>query len=188
MLNQIIKLNTIDSTQNLAKQLAREGAASGTLILTETQSAGRGQYEHTWSSAKGGLYFSLVLRPEKELLFSPSLSLKVAQTVADTLNAEFGVSAKMKYPNDVLVYNSRRKKWLKVCGILIESSSYENCAEWLVIGVGVNLNNKIPSALKDVALSIGPLLGKKLNPDSFFNALIKNFSLRYREWLNSSEL
>ncbi len=185
MLTQIIKLNVVDSTQNLAKQMALDGAPGGTLIVTATQSAGRGQFLRMWNSQEGGLYFSLLLRPEKQIAYSPSLSLKVAGVVADTLKKHFKVKTKIKHPNDVLVYNPKKKKWQKVCGILIESSSYDVGVEWLAIGVGVNLNNKIAKELPD-ACSISTLLRRKVDMDAFLTVLLKEFCLRYHDWLNSS--
>lgn len=184
MITQIINLDNTDSTQNVAKQLAMDGAQSGTVIFTRTQSGGKGQFDRRWSSPEGGLYFSLILRPHKQIYFSPSLSIKVAEAVAGTLRALYGFKTKIKHPNDVLVLHN--KKWLKICGILIESSSYDTYAEWFAIGVGVNLNNKIPAALKDIAVSVSMVTGVKTDKEEFSAALFKNLSKRYREWLNSA--
>jgi len=185
MITQIVKLDSIDSPQTLAKQMALAGAQSGTIIFAETQTHGRGQFSREWNSQKGGLYFSLILRPVKEIQFSPSLSLKAAAVVADTLKKEFGVKTKIKHPNDILAWHPRRKKWLKACGILIESSSYDSSAEWFVIGVGVNLNNKLDKALTEAA-SIAAIINKQIDAEAFTSVLLKNFSLRYHDWLNSS--
>ncbi|WP_428897398.1 BirA family transcriptional regulator [Parelusimicrobium proximum] len=185
MISRIIRVDLIDTTQNLAKELARSGADSGTVVIAEDQTAGRGQFDRGWISGKGGLFVSLVLRPEKPMELNASLSLKVASVISGVLTKLYGIKTKIKYPNDVLAYHPKKKKWLKICGILIESSAAGMNAEWLVIGAGINLNNKIPASLP-AAVSVKNITGKEYDLRALEAALLEEFSLRYRDWLSSS--
>lgn len=130
---------TVPSTNDHLKRLAHEGAAEWTVVLADEQTAGRGRHGRTWVSAPGGLYMSVLLRP---LLAPDALSLlplAAGVAVAEAL-AEGGVEARLKWPNDVLIGER------KVGGVLAEASSASRGTDWVVLGVGINVE-----APKDVA-------------------------------------
>lgn len=143
----------LDSTQRRARELAREGenaAPHGTLVVCGAQTGGRGRHGRTWGSPLGGLWMSVVLRPELAAGKAARVTQTAAVGVAKAL-WEFGVEARIKWPNDLLVEPGGRK----VCGILAESSVEnvpvaskragatgldERRLDSVVLGVGLNAN------------------------------------------------
>jgi len=184
MITQIIKLDTVDSTQTAAKEMARDGAAGGVLIIAKTQTAGRGQFERTWDSQAGGLYFSLVLRPRKAAPQTNALTVKTAEAVCEILEKTYGIKSKIKKPNDVLAYNPAKKEWQKICGILTESATEGGKTEWVVLGVGINLNNNLNKNLP--AASVKKLTGREIDMEDFKQQFFVLMSSRYAQWLQSA--
>jgi BirA family biotin operon repressor/biotin-[acetyl-CoA-carboxylase] ligase len=136
----------LGSTQQRARELARAGAAHGTLVVSRVQTGGRGRLGRRWGSPVGGLWMSLVLRPGISTEVTPRVTQAAAVGVAKAL-WEFGVEARIKWPNDLLV------KERKICGILAESSVQSVPAaakkietrggrrvDFVVLGVGLNAN------------------------------------------------
>jgi len=180
---KVIGLESVDSTQTLAKNLAVNGEPDGTLVLACQQTGGRGQYDRNFDSQEGGVYFTLVLRPQKPASANVSLSKHTGEAVAETLQTVFGLKTKIKYPNDVLVWETKTRKWKKICGILIESACDGTDDQWVLVGVGVNVNNRLPSGLKDTAVSLKKLLGTEVNKELFLDGLLDNFWKHYAYWL-----
>ncbi|HET8995066.1 MAG TPA: biotin--[acetyl-CoA-carboxylase] ligase [Acetobacteraceae bacterium] len=120
----------IGSTNDEARRLALEGAASGTVVCADEQTTGRGRQARHWFSPPGNLYFSLLLRPDVPSARLPELAFVSALAVADTADALLppSIRASLKWPNDVLV------KGAKVAGILLEQ-----VGDALVVGVGLNI-------------------------------------------------
>ena len=182
---KVIGLETVDSTQNLAKELALAGEPEGTMVLACTQTAGRGRYDRSFDSGEGGVYFTLILRPQKPAACNASLSVRVGEAVANTLTEMFGLKTKIKVPNDVLAWDNKARKWKKICGILIETSAGESADHWVLVGVGVNVNNRLPAALKDSAVSVKQLVGEEVLKEIFLEELLNNFWREYACWLAS---
>lgn len=179
--SRVVYLENTDSTQNVAKELAASGCESNTLVLAVQQTGGRGQYDRAWSAPRGGVYFSLILHPQKPASHSASLSLRVGQAVAEALQRHCGVKTKVKHPNDVLAWDAKTKKWKKICGILIESSSGQTDTDWLTVGVGVNVFNPIPRHLKDIAVNLKQL-GVDEDPECVLGAVLDSFWQHYAQW------
>jgi BirA family biotin operon repressor/biotin-[acetyl-CoA-carboxylase] ligase len=127
--------STLGSTNDLLKERARAGAPEWSVVLADEQTAGRGRQGHAWASPPGGLYLSVLMRPR----FRPGglIPLAAGVAVADAL-AEQGLSAQLKWPNDVLIGEH------KLGGILAESAAGDAGLEWVVVGVGINL--EVPPA------------------------------------------
>jgi BirA family biotin operon repressor/biotin-[acetyl-CoA-carboxylase] ligase len=136
----------LGSTQERARELAREGAPHGTLVLSKVQTGGRGRLGRRWGSPTGGLWMSLVLRPGVSAKVAARITQAAAVGVAKALRV-FGVEARIKWPNDLLVDGQ------KICGILAESSvgsvpvvakrvgaEGERPVDFVVLGVGLNAN------------------------------------------------
>jgi BirA family transcriptional regulator, biotin operon repressor / biotin---[acetyl-CoA-carboxylase] ligase len=136
----------LGSTQERARELAREGAPHGTLVVSKVQTGGRGRLGRRWGSPDGGLWMSLVLRPGISTEVAARTTQAAAVGVAKAL-WELGVEARIKWPNDLLVGGR------KICGILAESSVEsvpvaakktgpgEGCpVDFVVLGVGLNAN------------------------------------------------
>jgi len=181
---KIVCLDEVESTQAVARELALEGTAEKTLVLAETQTAGKGRLGREWESAPGGVYMTLLLKPETGVKFLPHLSVISGEAVARTLTALYGIKTRIKKPNDVYAWHPRRRKWLKISGILTESSSINKDASWLLLGLGINLNNK-PSL--DTAVSVRAITGKEASREEFLEEFFKVFWLEYSAWEYGSQ-
>ena len=138
--SRLVYADEMESTQNTAKMLAEEGAEDQTLVWAKKQKAGRGRMERTWESPEGGLYFSLILRPHFSPRVLAKLSLKTAKAVSAALFKIAGIETRIKPPNDI--YARQGETWKKISGILIEAAGNETRLFWLVIGIGININNR----------------------------------------------
>lgn len=140
----IIELPTVGSTNDHAKQLAKNGYPTGTIVWAHEQTAGRGRQGNSWISEPGNLFMSLILRPQVWGAEVGQFSFLSAVALAHTIEkiAPDTVKIELKWPNDVLVNEK------KAAGILIETESYGiQSVSWLVIGIGVNITRAPPEAL-----------------------------------------
>ena len=153
---RLVRLRRARSTQDEARALAGAGAAAGTVVWALEQTAGRGRLGRRWRSAAGGLYFSMVLRPRWAPERLADFSLECGAALAAALG-EFGVRTAVKPPNDVLAL-SLDGRWRKLAGVLCEASGGESRLDWLVVGVGVNVNNDPPLRR---AVSLRALAGRR---------------------------
>lgn len=144
------------STQDVARNLAEEGVPEGVVILAERQTAGRGRLGRTWYSEPGGLWMTLVLRPKISPMQVQLLSLLAGVAIARAIKNLYDLSPGLKWPNDVLV------EARKVCGILVEVSAETDVINYSLLGIGINVNNKLPSELRESATSIHEILGKRV--------------------------
>ncbi len=182
-ISKIVCLEEVESTQAVARELAEEGSAERTVVLAEWQTAGKGQPGKDWESAEGGVYLTLLLKPESDLKFLPDLSVLAGKVVGETLTKLYGIKTRIKKPNDVYAWHPRRRKWLKIAGILTESSSAGGETSWLLLGMGVNLNNPLKL---DTAVSVKAIKGAGVKREDFLEELFKLFWVRYSEWEYSS--
>lgn len=167
----------VDSTNKWAKELAIYGASEGTVAIAETQTKGRGRLDREWFSPTGGLWFSLILRPNLSPTEAVKLTLVAGLAVAKVLREMFDLRAETKWCNDVLV-NGR-----KVCGVLAEMNTTSEIVNFVVVGVGVNVNfdveNVFPEQLKEVATSLEKELGRKVKLEKLFRALLERLESLY---------
>lgn len=138
---RLIVFNRITSTNDFLKRLARRGAETGTLVIADQQTAGRGRRGRPWQSPpQVGLWFSFILRPEVSLERIGALPLAIAAVVAETLSVVCGETFAVKWPNDILW--QRRK----VCGILCETqispAANSNQLDYVIAGIGINVNQQ----------------------------------------------
>ncbi len=183
-ISKIVCLDEVDSTQAVGRELALEGTAEKTLVLAETQTAGKGRLGREWESASGGVYMTLLLKPETGVKFLPHLSVLSGEAVAETITELYGIKTRIKKPNDVYAWHPRRRKWLKICGILTESSSINKEASWLLLGMGVNLNNALRL---DTAVSVKAIKGREVSREEFLEVFFRNFWLEYSAWEYGSQ-
>jgi len=135
---EIISYKRIDSTNAAAYSLAEKGIKEGTVVLAEEQAAGKGRLGRVWASpAKGGIYMSCILRPKIPPNEIPRITLLAAVSVAKSIREITGLLAMIKWPNDILV-NDR-----KVCGILTEMKAEQDTIDFVVVGVGINVNTPL---------------------------------------------
>jgi BirA family biotin operon repressor/biotin-[acetyl-CoA-carboxylase] ligase len=127
------------STMDRARELALRGVPGGTVVTAEKQSAGRGRSGRTWVSRQGGLFFTILERPRLAIADYTQLSLILQIAVVRSISSVCGKQAYLRWPNDV--YIDRRK----IAGIITEISGEGDLITWLSGGVGVNINNPVPS-------------------------------------------
>jgi BirA family biotin operon repressor/biotin-[acetyl-CoA-carboxylase] ligase len=138
---QRIELPSCTSTNDEAGRLARAGASHGTIIIADTQSAGRGREGRAWASPPGaGLYLSIIVRPPLSIALVPPMTLAVGIGACDAARA-VGVDAELKWPNDILAGGK------KLAGVLVETQSQGSRLESVVIGIGMNLGGELPPEL-----------------------------------------
>ena len=141
--------DVVESTNNVAKKLAESGAPEGTTVIAEYQTAGRGRFNRRWHGERGkNLLFSLLLRPEESRLAS-LVTYLAANCAAEAVEEHTGKRVECKWPNDLLI-NGR-----KFCGILLESAWQESKVEYLILGIGMNVNeDSFPPELRKTATSL----------------------------------
>ncbi|MFC6733126.1 MULTISPECIES: biotin--[acetyl-CoA-carboxylase] ligase [unclassified Haladaptatus] len=128
--------DSIDSTNRRARDLAKDGAEN-VVVLSDEQVGGRGRLNREWVAPAGGIWMSVVIRPDLPAAHAPLLTLGAAVAVTRAAR-EAGVEAVIKWPNDVLVTTDDGEK--KLCGILTEMSGEADRVSWVVVGIGVNAN------------------------------------------------
>jgi BirA family biotin operon repressor/biotin-[acetyl-CoA-carboxylase] ligase len=129
-----------DSTMDRARELALRGTPGGTVITAEKQSQGRGRHGRTWVSRQGGLFFTILERPGIAVMDYTLISLAMQIAAVRVISSVCGKKAYLRWPNDV--YINRRK----IAGVTTEISGEGDLIAWLSCGVGVNVNNPVPSA------------------------------------------
>lgn len=145
-------LDSVVSTQEVAKELAENGALEGTTVIAEEQTGARGRMGRKWFSPRGkGIWMSIVLRPELPLSETPQLTLLAGVAVCKAIRRVTSVEAGIKWPNDLLAGGR------KICGILLESSLREGKLQYCIAGIGISANMTeadYPEHLMEVATSL----------------------------------
>ncbi len=141
-----------ESTMDKARELSRKDCPDFTVVVAETQNRGRGRLKRTWLSEKGGLYFTVVLRPDIPPIFSFRVNFAAALVLAKLLRKMFSIEAGVKWPNDILVNDC------KISGMLSEMEAEGDIVSFINIGIGLNVNNN-PSPKEQRATSLKQLLG-----------------------------
>src|SRR5260370_20929322 len=171
---QILRFDSLDSTNLEAIRGAKAGAREGLCIIARDQTLGRGRLNRTWQSPPdAGLYFSIVLRPQLEINVWPLLTLMSALAVSDALMKAGGRRADIKWPND-LSFDDR-----KVCGILAETVETE-LGPAAIVGIGINLKaDSLPETVRDLATSVESATGARPDGTQVLEELLKAISERY---------
>jgi len=169
----ILRFDTIGSTNTEAINQARLGADEGLCVMARQQTAGRGRHGRSWISEKdSGLYFSIVLRPGIEMRFLPLITLMAGVAVYDTLQ-EYGLRPDIKWVNDILVHDK------KISGILSETVE-TNKGLAVIVGIGINLkSSNFPSEIAEIAASIESETGKLVDAEQLANTLTRFFAYYY---------
>jgi BirA family biotin operon repressor/biotin-[acetyl-CoA-carboxylase] ligase len=177
-ISQVLHLPVTDSTQTVARFLAEQGTPHGTLVWADRQTAGRGRLKRKWNSRPGGLYISMILRPEFDPSRLADLSLATADAAARALRDLGGIETAIKPPNDVFAVKNGRAR--KICGILTEASGDSHKTDWVVIGVGINVHNKPALAS---ATSLYAASGRKRLVHDVLAKFLLEFQSSYKEFL-----
>lgn len=224
VIKKVVFYDEVDSTNNVAKQAAEDGEESGTLFVTEHQTAGRGRRGKTWISPAGSeIFMTLLLRPKINPAIAPMLTIIAAMAVAHALNdivkdmssnidndmtnkvvedtskndvkdisnyiakdISNNVVSKecfIKWPNDIVMGNH------KICGILTEMSAELDWTNYVVIGIGINVNTKqFDDEVNGIATSIYLQTGEKVKRSNVIVRFIKHFSEMYTKFIETCDL
>ncbi len=181
MENKIIRLPETESTNSYAiRMLSQQRPENGSVIIADHQTKGKGQDFNSWESEKGmNLTFSLILYPEftadQQFIFNKAISL----SICDFLKAELpGHAITIKWPNDIYINDK------KVCGILIQNSVTGKKLDYVVVGIGLNVNQTAFMSNAPNPVSLHMITGKEYNLEVVLAKLLKSIVLRY-EKLNS---
>ncbi len=170
------------STNDDAFRLGVNGAQEGTVIIAESQNAGKGRMQRVWHSPPGtNIYTSVILRPSFEPARAPQLSIAAGVAVAETLDPYCRGQACLKWPNDVLIGGK------KVCGILAQMKTTERKIDFVVLGIGINVNLRLeqfPSDIRQIATSLAIEAGHELSRLELINRLYENLTKWYKSLLN----
>ena len=178
---QILRFESLPSTNVEAARRASEGAPEGLCIIAGEQTAGRGRLERQWVSPKGaGLYFSIILRPQFGQNVWPLLTLLAAVAVHDALLDVYELETDIKWPNDLL-FDER-----KLCGILAETVD-TRMGRAVVLGIGINLKQgSFPVELEGIATSVESAIGQSDDPELIIEPLVGSL-VRYYEMLQLAD-
>jgi len=177
----IVYLESIDSTNNYAKKIALEGCEEGTLVVADYQTCGRGRLGRDWNSSdKKGVWMSLVLRPDISFEDIQIITLAASVAVVQALFEVAQIKAGIKWPNDIIINGK------KVCGILVEMNMEIDRINFLVLGIGLNVNQQaddFPKELLDKAVSLKMYLEESSNSQKKLkrNELIVAILLKFEE-------
>ena len=169
---------SVDSTNRVAKALAYHGAADGTIVVAEEQTGGKGRLERKYFSPRGkGIWFSVILRPNFLPKDASKVTLMAAVAVAEAMT-RFNLKPEIKWPNDLL-FDGR-----KIVGILTEMTGEIGRIDYVVVGVGINVNiarDEFPEDLRTVAASLSEMSGEELSRVKIFRAILEEFDKLYCE-------
>ncbi|BBB91300.1 MAG TPA: biotin--[acetyl-CoA-carboxylase] ligase [Methylomusa anaerophila] len=167
----------IGSTNNEAKKLAAGGCPEGTIVVAETQNTGRGRLARGWFSPYGkGIWMSVVLRPPFSPLEASKCTLMAAVAVNRVIRQVAGVYSGIKWPNDIL-FQGR-----KLVGILTEMSAEMDAINYVVIGMGINVNieeREFPGEIAATATSLLAVSGREIDRRMFLAAILKELETAY---------
>lgn len=171
--SRIIYYEELASTMDVAKDLARKGCPDFTTVIAGRQASGRGRLKREWHSDKGGLYFTVVLRPDLPPVLSFRVSFLASLTLARVLNEMFGVDVRVKWPNDLLVDER------KICGMLSELEAEADRVAFINVGIGINVNND-PSTIEPAATSLKAILGRRISIKDILARYLDAFEQRMK--------
>lgn len=162
---------TLGSTMDEAKEIARSGCPHLTVVVADRQEKGRGRLRRVWLSSPGGLYFTIVLRPDIATELTPRFNFLASLVLAKTLRGRFGIDARVKWPNDILVGGR------KLAGMLAEMEAEADRVTFLNIGFGINVNND-PHPEEQRATSLKKLLKRPVSRAELLTTFLDDFSKR----------
>jgi BirA family biotin operon repressor/biotin-[acetyl-CoA-carboxylase] ligase len=158
----------VDSTMDIARELARKQCPHFTVVIAGRQKKGRGRLKRSWLSSEGGLYFTIVVRPKIPPVLSSRVNFAASMILAQTLRNMFNINAMVKWPNDVLVDGK------KISGILSEMEAEIDRVSFISIGIGINVNND-PTPYEHMATSLKKILGKEVPRIEVLKAFLDHF-------------
>ena len=161
----------VTSTMDIARELARGGCPAFSVVIAGRQTRGRGRLQRKWKSSDGGLYFTLVVRPDLPAIHSAWVNFAASLEMARVLRADYGVEAGVKWPNDILVSGR------KLAGMLSEMEVEGDLITFVSIGMGVNVNNNT-RGIEPPAISLKEILGREVPRKTLLARFLDRFENR----------
>lgn len=182
--NKIIYYKQLDSTNTEIARLATEGAMHGTVVVADAQTAGKGRRGRGWESPAGeNIYMSILLRPDCVPDRAPMLTLVMAYSVAKVIREIGFADIQIKWPNDLVLLGK------KICGILTEMQLQDTEIDYVVVGVGINVNtSRFPEELKDTATSLYLESGRVFDRKRIIESVVGHFEKAYQQFLETQDL
>ena len=162
----------VQSTNTVAKFLAINGAENGTVIISEKQTDAKGRSGKAWASPIGGIWLSLIVKPNVDYSKLPMITIGTGVAVAKAIERTGITSAEIKWPNDIIIHDK------KVCGILTEAVTTFNTIDSVIIGVGIDANIDItdfPEELQDGTTTLADELGRKEDENVLIRLFLEEF-------------
>ncbi len=179
----IIYEEIMESTNKYAKKLGEENVTNGTVVVTKKQTAGRGRRGRNWISPEGNCYFSLLLKPSIQTEHASRLTLVSALALAEAIKNVVGLETQIKWPNDVVVDGK------KLCGILTESSIDVDGLKYVVIGIGINVNQKkFDPEIDSMATSLSLQLGQDVECAHMIAEFLNCFEMYFSIFIQTEDL
>jgi BirA family biotin operon repressor/biotin-[acetyl-CoA-carboxylase] ligase len=170
---KIVYYPELPSTMNAARDLARKKCPDFTVVVAGRQTRGRGRLKRQWLSDDGGLYFTMVLRPDIPVLLSSRVNFLASLTLARVLRELFQIDAAVKWPNDILVAG------LKISGMLSELEAESDRVLFINIGMGINVNND-PAVVEPGASSLKKITGREISKKMLLARFLDEFEKRLK--------
>ncbi|MFT8350561.1 biotin--[acetyl-CoA-carboxylase] ligase [Clostridium saccharoperbutylacetonicum] len=180
----IVYFNEIDSTNIKAKELAQQNVETGSLIVAEKQTLGSGRFNRKWVSPNGGLWFTLVLRPNISPMEAPKITQIAAASVYKTLK-DLNIDVNIKWPNDIHLKDK------KLCGILAEMKCDMDSVHYLVLGIGMNINinrDDFKDDTNSIATSLEIEFNKQFSRTEILSSFLNHFEKLYLKFVNYLDL
>lgn len=134
---EIIYQEEMESTQDVAKELATQNGKNGSIVITENQTKGKGTKGRNWIVSKGkNITFTILLKNNLQIEKLEGFTIKIAEVIKDSIKELYGYSLQIKKPNDLLLNNK------KICGILTQTSIINKTVNYIIIGIGFNVNEE----------------------------------------------
>ena len=191
MITKRYHFEIIDSTNKKAKELAMAGAQHGTLVTADGQNAGMGRRGRSWTSEENaGIYMTMILRPKIKTDKASMLTLVAALAVekgicaaCEAIGESVSSKTRIKWPNDIVL----NKK--KICGILTELGLNGTEIDYVVIGIGINVNNKeFPEEIVQTASSLFLETGREIDRELLITEVWKQFFVYYEQFIETMDL
>lgn len=178
---QVYYRESVSSTNDLAKELARAGAGNGSIVVAEEQTGGKGRLGRQWYSPKyKNIIFSVILYPPVNPTEASQVTMVTAVALALAIRKKTGVPAGIKWPNDLLVGGK------KFCGILTEMVAELDRVDYLIVGAGLNVNQELaefPRELHERATSLKMETGSKVDRVGLLQTIMEEYEHWYQLWL-----
>lgn len=180
---KIIHKQTTTSTQIVAHKLAQENCEHGTIVIADEQTKGKGRMNRPWhSSKKKGIWMSIILRPAILPYRAPQLTLLTATVLADVINEHIGIRPQIKWPNDILINNK------KTAGILTEMQAEQDQIQYVVIGIGLNVNqtaDDLPDNIGYKATSLQIEANQEWDLKEVIQSILLTFEKHYTSYIDN---